>query len=226
MALSTSTLYTLFRDKAGENDRNPLDPTILKYLNLARNSAEAVLLDLYPMLSNEMSTLVTPVTIDLTANTTNYTMSAIPDVIEAVFAKFNAAQDYRKVENVVQGHIDDEDLEALRATEAYPVVGISNGKLDIYPKPRVAVTSGVRIDCLQLPADMSDGDSLVESDKIGMLEVDKAIPLYYRAQKMYKEADYFEGIYERNLARILLKAPGKRPEKRIPRGQNNLSRYW
>ena len=168
-----------FRDIGGEQSTvNPTNAVILKYLNLARTGDESPLIHLYPRLQSEMSTLITPTTINLVAGTVSYTLSAVPEKIDKLFIKFNASDDYRPVDYVYSQHIDYNSPEVRSATlKGKPVIGISDGKLDVFPEPGESVTAGIKMYALVLNAvaDLVSTDSYVESNRVVIVEVKREI---------------------------------------------------
>ena len=226
MAKTGTQLVALFRSLSGENALTPTATQILDSINLARGGDESPLLELYPMLSSEMGTLADPVYITLAADTTRYSFAAgyIPVKISKVWVKYAADDDYYPVEYLVHQRIEDGSPMARRGG-GQPIIGIYNNGFDLFPEPSQAVTQGVRFDCLILPADMTTGNSTVESNRIASVIVKRAIQIFYRAMKRFDEANYWEAETTKGMARLLSNQPASIPEKPTPRGRGSLTRH-
>ncbi len=225
MAYTVTEAITLFRNKSGENEVQPTNATVLKYLNMARNSNESALLDLFPALSSEMGTIADPTTINLTASTSSYTLSTKPETIQKVEVKYAASDDYTEVKQVIHKHLDGNNSEALRASAYFPIVGIYNGYIDLFPEPSIAVTSGLKIYGLSLPSALVLTDSYVESNRVVDIQVCRAIKCYYRSKKLWDEMKAWADQEKEAIIRAVRYAPGQAPEQTVPKGRGNLSRY-
>lgn len=234
MPLTVAQAITKFRDIGGEQSTvNPTNTVILKYINLARGGDESPLLDLYPKLQNEMGTLVNPGTVNFTAGTTRYTLSTIPSKIDhnGVFVKYSADDDYRTVDNVIAAPLNDLSPEAHGARSPRGCVvgfGMDTGaaSVDVYPEPGQAVTAGLKYGQLVLPTtDLTSSDSFLESNRVVLITVKKALALYYHSQKRRDLWQEWEEKVAFDIAKAIGNSPGRQPEQRIPTNRGNLSRF-
>jgi hypothetical protein len=224
MPYTVTQLITKFRDLSGENSLNPSATDVLKYLNLARNSDESPYLELIPKLSGELGTLAATQSIDLVAGTSAYAITTMPENIIKVFLKWSASEQYRPVDNVTSQAIYENSPEAISSNSAKPAIGVANGNLYIYPEPSSSVTAGVLLHQLKLPADMISTDTIVESNRVALIMVKKAISLYYRSMKRFDESKAWEEYANAAIQKAINNSPGNMPEIRISLGRGNISR--
>jgi len=223
---TANELITKFRDIGGEqNTSNPSSADVLKYLNLARNGDENVFLDLLPKLSSEMGSLISATGVDFTANTAIVALDAVPEKITKIFVRWGSSDEYYPVDNFTTQPLYENSPEALNANGSNPAVGIANGNLYIYPKPSQEVTDGALLFQLALPADITTASTLVESNRVALIEVKRALQLWTRAAKRFEEATYWEGEYYKAVARANGTASGNSPEKRIVKNRGNLFKH-
>jgi hypothetical protein len=226
MPYTATELITKFRDVGGEqNTSNPSNTNVLKYLNLARNGDENPFLELLPKLSSEMGSLVSAASVNLTANTSIHALTTVPERITKVFVRWSTGDYYYPVDNFTTQPIYDNSPEAIGASGSKPAIGIANGNLYIFPKPSEAVTAGVLLFQLALPADLASSGSVVESNRVALIVVKKALQIFYRAYKRYEEANYWEAEVQKAIAKAVGTASGKLPENRLAKNRGNLSRF-